>query len=71
MGKLGRPGAPLAKGLVQRIGEICSGGDEAAAEGDFSHDQLVQAAHRALGEGLRSLGPEVILEALPLNLEQV
>lgn len=69
--KLGSHGAPLAAGLLQRIGELCAGGDEAAAAGHAAiNDALVLAAQNALGAAMRSLGPETVLAALPLNLAE-
>jgi ribosomal RNA-processing protein 12 len=75
--KLGRPGAPLAEGLVQRVGELCAGAEDAedaagAADDDGgARDQVLVAAQSALGAAMRALGPEVVLAALPLNLIQV
>lgn len=67
--KLGMRGAPLASGLVERIGELCAGGDDAAAAGEQAvDDQLLLAAQNALGAAMLSLGPETVLAALPLNL---
>ena len=67
--KLGSRGAPLAAGLLERIGELCAGGDEAAAAGQASTDDtVVLAAQNALGAAMRGLGPETVLAALPLDL---
>jgi ribosomal RNA-processing protein 12 len=70
--KLGQLGAPLASGLLERLGELCAGGDEAAAAGGGSaaDDALVAAAQDALGSAMRTLGPETVLAALPLNLAE-
>lgn len=69
--KLGPRGAPLAGGLLERIGELCAGGDDAAAEaGGGPDDGLLLAAQGALGSALRTLGPEAVLAALPLNLAE-
>lgn len=70
MGQLKRPGAPLASGLIERIGEICSGGDEAAAAGNTASDGMVLAAQEALGAALRSVGPEAVLNVLPLAIQE-
>ncbi|GAB4822579.1 hypothetical protein N2152v2_009625 [Parachlorella kessleri] len=73
--RLGRPGAALAGGLVQRVGELCAGaedadeeGAEAGEEGAGARDQVAVAAQNALGAAMRALGPEAVLAALPLNL---
>ncbi|PSC74246.1 ARM repeat superfamily [Micractinium conductrix] len=68
--KLGAGGAPLAAGLLERIGELCAGGDEAAGEEQPVDDALLLAAQDALGAALRSLGPETVLATLPLNLQE-
>ncbi|KAL4855011.1 RRP12-like protein [Chlorella vulgaris] len=67
--KLGGVGAPLATGLLEQIGELCAGGDDAAAAGAVD-DSLLLAAQDALGAATRALGPETVLAALPLNLSQ-
>lgn len=66
---LGRNGAALAIGLLSRIGDLCAGADAAAEEGE-SDEQLTLAAQTALGAALRALGPEVVLEVLPLGLQE-
>ena len=66
--RLGRAGAPLAAGLLQRLGELCAGADEAAAQGAAVDEATIAAAQSALGAALCSLGPEAVLAALPLNL---
>jgi ribosomal RNA-processing protein 12 len=66
--KLGGAGAPLATGLLERIGELCAGSDDAAAEQQGVDEVLLLAAQDALGRALRALGPETVLAALPLNL---
>lgn len=72
--KLGREGAPLADGLIFRIGQLCAGADDlAAAEDDEGAEQeakLTTAAQSALGIALRTAGPEVVLSVLPLHLEE-
>jgi ribosomal RNA-processing protein 12 len=68
--KLGSQGAPLAAPLLERIGELCAGGDDAAAEGRAADDALLLRAQEALGAALRALGPGAVLAVLPLNLAQ-
>lgn len=68
--KLGARGAPLAAGLLERLGELCAGGDEAAEQDRVVDDAVVLAAQDALGAAMRSLGPETVLAALPLNLAE-
>lgn len=73
---LGQTGAPLAAPLLARLDEIAS--DAAAAEdaGDDHHESSDLASARrgtegALGAAVRSLGPEAVLDTLPLRLEEV
>ena len=72
--KLGRRGAPLSQGLVLRIGQLCAGADDVAAEDDkervAEEAKLTLAAQTALGIALRALGPDVVLSVLPLHLEE-
>lgn len=69
--KLGTSGAPLAEGLLLRLGEICAGASDAAEE-EAALDQATSrdalAAQTALGQGIRSMGPQAILQVLPLGL---
>ena len=69
--KLGTPGAPLAEGLLLRLGEMCAGASDAAEE-EAALDQATSrdalAAQTALGQGIRSMGPQAILQVLPLGL---
>lgn len=72
--KLGASGAPLAEGLLLRLGEMCAGAsdaadEEAALDDATSKDAL--AAQTALGQGIRSMGPQAILHVLPLGLVEV
>jgi ribosomal RNA-processing protein 12 len=71
LGRLGRDGAPLAAGLVARLGDICAGAEDAAEEYEDvgGGGRIAVAAREALGAALRSLGPEAVLEVLPLDLE--
>lgn len=65
--KLGQAGVPLSQGLLQRIGDLCNG-----PEGDVERDdRLAVAAQNALGSAISTIGPEAVLAALPLNLEEV
>jgi hypothetical protein len=73
---LGETGAPLAAPLLARLDEVAS--DAAAAEdaGDDHRESSDLAAARrgaegALGAAIRSLGPEAVLDTLPLRLEEV
>jgi ribosomal RNA-processing protein 12 len=71
MQRLGREGAPLAGGLVDRVGQLCAGGEDAAEDGEGGGDaRLAGAAQAALGAALRSLGPEAVLQVLPLNIRE-
>ena len=70
--KLGSSGAPLAEGLLLRLGEMCAGASDAAEEGaDEASDKVSLAAQDALGQGIRSMGPSAILAVLPLGLVEV
>jgi len=68
--KIGRPGAHFAKGLVHKIGELCAGADDIAAEESGERAHIAHAAQESLGVCLRSLGPEIVLKILPLELEE-
>lgn len=74
---VGRDGAFLSSGLLTRIGEICTGGDDlhAGTEGvatdwDEDTERVLVAAQDALGVALRVFGPEHVLDVLPLMLEE-
>lgn len=70
--KLGSSGAPLAEGLLLRLGEMCAGASDAAEEGaDEASDKVSLAAKNALGQGIRSMGPAAVLAVLPLGLVEV
>lgn len=70
--KLGSRGAPLAEGLLLRLGEMCAGASDAAEEGaDEASDKVSLAAQNALGQGIRSMGPSAVLAVLPLGLVEV
>lgn len=69
---LGSAGAPLAEGLLLRLGEMCAGASDAAEEGtDEASDKVSLAAQNALGQGIRSMGPAAVLAVLPLGLVEV
>ncbi|KAL3148459.1 hypothetical protein ABBQ38_013906 [Trebouxia sp. C0009 RCD-2024] len=66
---LGSAGAPLAEGLLLRLGEMCAGASDAAEEGaDEASDKVSLAAQNALGQGIKSMGPAAVLTVLPLGL---
>ena len=70
--KLGSAGAPLAEGLLLRLGEMCAGASDAAEEGaDEASDKVSLAAQNALGQGIRAMGPGAVLAVLPLGLVEV
>jgi len=68
---LGPSGAPLAAPLLARLDEIA--GDAAAADAEVADDLVDarRAAESALGAAVGSLGPEAVLDTLPLRLEEV
>ncbi len=71
--RLGSEGAPLAEGLLLRLGEMCAGASDAAEEGmgeEGSH-KVPLAAQNALGQAIRSMGPQPVLQVLPLGLVEV
>ena len=83
--RLGQRGAPIAQGLLARLGDLIAGAAdtaEAAAnptlqtlmsdegEGDES-DAAAGKAEAAMGAAIRFLGPEAVLAVLPLNLMEV
>lgn len=69
---LGSAGAPLAEGLLLRLGEMCAGASDAAEEGaDEASDKVSLAAQNALGQGIKSMGPAAVLTVLPLGLVEV
>mmetsp|Transcript_19672 Transcript_19672/g.54892 ORF Transcript_19672/g.54892 Transcript_19672/m.54892 type:complete len:1497 (+) Transcript_19672:183-4673(+) len=75
-GNAGAAGAgTLALPLLQALGSIISGAEEAAEASGVPEGvstaaagSYVAAAHAAIGTALRSLGPHIVLTALPLNL---
>ena len=72
--QLGTNGAPLAAGLLLRLGEMCAGASDAAEEEEALDDATSKdalAAQNALGQGIRAMGPEAVLQVLPLGLVEV
>lgn len=68
---LGRDGSPLASGLIVKIGELCAGVDDVIAASDSSESaRIAEVAQNTLGVCIRALGPEVVLEHLPLEIEE-
>ncbi|BDA46153.1 RRP12-like protein [Coccomyxa sp. Obi] len=75
--RLGHRGAALAEPLLERVGELCAAAAEAAEAADQDDDEggavgveYAGAAAAAMSAALRHLGPENVLRALPLNLEE-
>lgn len=68
---LGPAGATLAAPLLARLDQIA--GDAAAADEEVAEDlaEARRSAESALGAAVRSLGPEAVLDTLPLRLEEV
>ena len=71
LASLGHAGAPLAERLLQRLGELCAGAADIEEDGDVAMAEIAGPAQEALGAAIRSLGPEAVLGALPLNLQEV
>ena len=79
--RLGYRGAALAEPLLERVGELCAAAAEAAEAADAEDEEegeegavgvaFAGAAAAAMSAALRHLGPENVLRALPLNLEEV
>ena len=70
MGALGASGAPFLAALLQRLDQIASdcAADPQGGEGD---NDLQRGALAALGTAVQSLGPAVVLDVLPLHLQDV
>lgn len=69
--RLGRNGSVLAAGLIQRIGQLCAGVDDVmAASDEIEVSRITEIAQSTLGVCIRSLGPDVVLENLPLDIEE-
>ena len=70
--KLGSEGSPLAEGLLLRLGDMCAGASDAAEEGvGEPADKVALASQTALGQGIRVMGPQAVLQGLPLGLLEV
>lgn len=70
--KLGSEGAPLAEGLLLRLGEMCAGASDAAEEGnDEGSSKVALAAQNALGQAIKAMGPQPVLQVLPMGLVEV
>lgn len=68
---LGRDGSPLASGLIVKIGELCAGVDDVIAASDSAESsRIAEVAQNTLGVCIRALGPDVVLEHLPLEIEE-
>ena len=61
----------LGERLLQRLGELCAGAADIEEDGDVAMAEIAGPAQEALGAAIRSLGPEAVLGALPLNLQEV
>jgi NUC173 domain len=68
--RLGSSGALLAREVVERLGDLCSAAGDAGDDEDTTPAECARAAEAAMGVALRALGPEAVLDILPLNLEQ-
>lgn len=85
--RLGRRGAPLAAPVLARLGGLCAAASDAAEAAEEAQDadegdegagarvgggaEFAGAAAAAMGAAIAHLGPEAVLAALPLNLEEV
>ena len=67
---LGRAGALLGMRLLQGLGQLCAGAAEAEDAGNAAAP-IAGPARVALGTAVRNLGPEAVLDALPLQLQEV
>lgn len=68
--RLGRPGAPLARPLIEKIGEFLAGAFDATEADQQSYVACANAAEAALGCALKALGPSQVLSVLPFNFEK-
>lgn len=66
--KLGRRGSFMASGLIEKIGELCAGVEDIAAADSGESARIAEIAQNTLGVCIRSLGPEIVLEHLPLEI---
>lgn len=71
--RLGSEGASLAENLLLRLGEMCAGASDAAEEEGMNEgsNKVALAAQNALGQGIRAMGPQAVLQVLPLGLVEV
>ena len=71
--RLGSEGASLAENLLLRLGEMCAGASDAAEEEGRNEgsNKVALAAQNALGQGIRAMGPQAVLQVLPLGLVEV
>ena len=71
--RLGSEGASLAENLLLRLGEMCAGASDAAEEEGMNEgsNKVALAAQNALGQGIRVMGPQAVLQVLPLGLVEV
>ncbi len=71
--QLGTQGAPLARPLLAQLGTLCAAANMAAAEGGrggpASH--LGGPCEACIKAALQHMGPAVVLEVLPLHLQEV
>ena len=68
--KLGDSGASLASGILEKVGQLCAGVEDIAAQESGESAHIAKVAQDTLGICLRALGTEVVLETLPLELEE-
>lgn len=72
----------MAEALLQRVGNLCAGAADAAqkdsgpalealADEPSQAEAVAAKAEAIMGVAIRSLGPEAVLAALPLNLVEV
>ncbi|GMH32215.1 hypothetical protein BSKO_00049 [Bryopsis sp. KO-2023] len=68
--KLGREGAPLAEGLVEQLGVVYGALVEAEQEEEASDElrHYLSVGESAIGAAIKHIGPENVLQVLPLNI---
>ena len=71
--RLGSRGSGIAQPLVERVGALCAEAAEAKAEREEGEEAEAYegAAAAAMGAAIRHLGPQQVLEMLPLNIAEV
>jgi ribosomal RNA-processing protein 12 len=73
---VGRQRAGLAAGILHRVARLCERGEDIAMLENLSLEEikeekrLASAACSAYGSAIRSLGPQAVLEMLPMQLEE-